>query len=84
MTWSISVELMCYALFFVFAVFGGRAMTGHFATHYLDENGAWLNQLSRYNSTADLSPTAAQMPKLVGLGYASKLYRHPLPDTLIP
>lgn len=55
--------------------FGGRAMTGHFATHYLDDQGRWLNQLTRYNSTADLSPTAAQMPKLVGLGYASKLYR---------
>ena len=55
--------------------FGGRAMTGHFATHYLGDDGGWLDQLSRYNSTADLSPTAAQMPKLVGLGYASKLYR---------
>ena len=55
--------------------FAGRAMTGHFATHYLDADGGWLDQLSRYNSTADLSPTAAQMPKLVGLGYASKLYR---------
>ncbi len=56
--------------------FGGRAMTGHFATHYLNEDGSeWLDQLAGYNSTADLSPTAAQMPKLVGLGYASKLYR---------
>ena len=55
--------------------FGGRAMTGHFATRYLDEAGHWRPQLDAYNSTADLSPTAAQMPRLVGLGYASKLYR---------
>ncbi|MEM9407506.1 MAG: transketolase C-terminal domain-containing protein [Acidobacteriota bacterium] len=55
--------------------FGGRAMTGHFATRMLDEQGRWLNQLETYNSSADLSPTAAQMPKLVGLGHASRLYR---------
>ena len=55
--------------------FGGRAMTGHFATRMLDESGAWRRQVDTYNSSADLSPTAAQMPKLVGLGHASKLYR---------
>jgi 2-oxoisovalerate dehydrogenase E1 component len=55
--------------------FGGRAMTGHFATRLVDEQGNWLDQTTRYNSAADLSPTASQMPKLVGLGYASKLYR---------
>ena len=55
--------------------FGGRSMTGHFATRLLDEDGGFLTQVDRYNSTADLSPTGAQMPRLVGLAYASKLYR---------
>lgn len=55
--------------------FGGRSMTGHFATRLLDNSGAFLNQTDRYNSAADLSPTASQMPRLVGLAYASKLYR---------
>ncbi len=55
--------------------FAGRSMNGHFATRLLDEAGDWLPQTDRYNTSADLSPTAAQMPKLVGLAYASKLYR---------
>src|SRR5215471_7541879 len=55
--------------------FGGRSMTGHFATRLLDDQGNFLQQTDRYNSAADLSPTASQMPKLVGLAYASKLYR---------
>ncbi|HVS61928.1 MAG TPA: thiamine pyrophosphate-dependent enzyme [Thermoanaerobaculia bacterium] len=55
--------------------FGGRAMTGHFATRMLDQRGRLRDQISVYNSSADLSPTAAQMPRLVGLAYASKLYR---------
>ncbi len=55
--------------------FGGRAMTGHFATRLLNPDGSWKNQLESYNSTADLSPTGAQMPRLVGLALASKLYR---------
>lgn len=59
--------------------FGGRAMTGHFATRLLGPDGTWLNQLDSYNSTADLSPTGAQMPRLVGLALASKLYRQ-LPE----
>lgn len=54
---------------------GGRQMNAHFATRYLDENGRWLNQLMMYNSSADASPTACQMARLLGLGYASKLYR---------
>ncbi len=53
----------------------GRVMNGHFATRSLDENGEWKNLMEMKNSSADLSPTAAQMPRLVGLGYASKLYR---------
>jgi 2-oxoisovalerate dehydrogenase E1 component len=55
--------------------FGGRSMTGHFATRLLDADGKFLPQTDRYNSSADLSPTASQMPRLVGLAYASKLYR---------
>jgi pyruvate/2-oxoglutarate/acetoin dehydrogenase E1 component/TPP-dependent pyruvate/acetoin dehydrogenase alpha subunit len=54
---------------------GGRQMNAHFSTRYLDEQGRWLNQLMMHNSSADLSPTGAQMARLVGLGYASKLYR---------
>lgn len=54
---------------------GGRMMNGHFSTHLLDENGQWLRHTDMLNSTSDVSPTAAQMPRLVGLAYASKLYR---------
>ncbi|MDB5263074.1 MAG: transketolase [Adhaeribacter sp.] len=54
----------------------GRCMTGHFGTRLLDEDGNWKNQVESKNSSADISPTAAQMPRLVGLAYASKLYRH--------
>lgn len=55
--------------------FGGRSMTSHFATRLLDDEGRFLPQTDRYNSSADVSPTASQMPRLVGLAYASKLYR---------
>lgn len=55
--------------------FGGRSMTGHFATRFLDEHGEFLPQVDRYNSSADLSPTGSQMPRLVGLAHASKIYR---------
>ena len=54
---------------------GGRSMTGHFATRLLDDEGRFLRQTDRYNSAADVSSTASQMPRLVGLAYASKLYR---------
>lgn len=54
---------------------GGRQMNAHFATRYYD-NGKWVNQTEAHNVAADLSPTAGQMAKLVGLGYASKLYRN--------
>jgi len=53
----------------------GRQMNAHFATSLLDDEGAWRAQTQLYNSSADLSPTAAQMPRLVGLGYASRLFR---------
>ncbi|NVK82754.1 MAG: transketolase [Cytophagia bacterium] len=55
---------------------GGRLMNGHFANRLLDENGKWKPQTSMKNSSADISPTAGQMPRLVGLAYASKLYRN--------
>jgi pyruvate/2-oxoglutarate/acetoin dehydrogenase E1 component/TPP-dependent pyruvate/acetoin dehydrogenase alpha subunit len=53
----------------------GRAMNGHFATRILDEDGNFKNLAQSKNSSADISPTAGQMPRLVGLAYASKLYR---------
>ncbi len=53
----------------------GRSMTGHFATRSLDEAGNWKNLTESYNSSADVSPTGSQMPRLVGLAQASKLYR---------
>ena len=54
----------------------GRQMGGHFATHSLDENGQWKNLTDQYNSSSDISPTAAQMPRLVGLAQASKVFRN--------
>lgn len=54
---------------------GGRLMNGHFSTRMLDESGNWKDQTKMKNSSADVSPTAAQMPRLVGLAWASKLYR---------
>ncbi len=54
----------------------GRQMGGHFGTHSLDENGNWNNLLEQKNSSADISPTAGQMPRLLGLAQASKIYRH--------
>lgn len=53
----------------------GRLMNGHFATRSLNEDGTWKKLTSMKNSSADISPTAGQMPKLLGLAYASKLYR---------
>ena len=53
----------------------GRQMGGHFATHSLDENGNWKNLTEQKNSSADISPTAGQMPRLLGLAQASKIYR---------
>ena len=46
---------------------GGRMMNNHFATRFIDPKGNWHPQLMHYNVAADLSPTAAQMPKLLGL-----------------
>ncbi|WP_079687126.1 alpha-ketoacid dehydrogenase subunit alpha/beta [Ohtaekwangia koreensis] len=54
----------------------GRLMTGHFGTRTLDENGKFKRLTEQKNSSADISPTAGQMPRLLGLAYASKLYRN--------
>ncbi|GFR77544.1 pyruvate/2-oxoglutarate dehydrogenase complex, dehydrogenase component beta subunit [Elysia marginata] len=54
---------------------GGRQMGGHFLTHSLDQNGNWLDMTKQPNSSADISCTAGQMPRLLGLAQASKIYR---------
>lgn len=53
----------------------GRQMGGHFVTHSLNDDGTWKNLTKQKNSSADISPTAAQMPRLLGLAQASKIYR---------
>ncbi|SEW55623.1 Pyruvate/2-oxoglutarate/acetoin dehydrogenase complex, dehydrogenase (E1) component [Chitinophaga arvensicola] len=62
---------------------GGRQMNSHYATPNLDQDGNWLNLTEMKNSAADMAPTAGQMPRALGLAYASKLFRevealHPL------
>ena len=54
---------------------GGRQMGGHFATHSLNDDGSWKNLTKQKNSSSDISPTAGQMPRLLGLAQASKIYR---------
>ena len=54
---------------------GGRQMGGHFSTRTLDEDGEWLNHMADFNSSSDVSPTASQMPRLLGLAQASKVYK---------
>ncbi|MFN5911613.1 MAG: thiamine pyrophosphate-dependent enzyme, partial [Bacteroidota bacterium] len=56
----------------------GRQMGGHYSTRNLDAQGNWKNLMEQKNSSADISPTAGQMPRLLGLAQASKVYRnHP-------
>ncbi|MFT5582115.1 MAG: 2-oxoisovalerate dehydrogenase E1 component [Psychromonas sp.] len=56
----------------------GRQMGGHYSTRNLDKNGDWKDLMNQKNSSADISPTAGQMPRLLGLAQASKIYRnHP-------
>ena len=55
---------------------GGRSMNGHYATRWLNEQGLWRNQTELYNSVCDISPTAGQIPRSLGLAYASKLFRN--------
>ena len=54
---------------------GGRQMNGHFATHSLDDQGNFKALKDQYNSSADISPTAGQMPRLLGLAQASSVFR---------
>lgn len=54
----------------------GRQMGGHYATRNVNSDGSWKNLMEQKNSSADISPTAGQMPRLLGLAQASKVYRH--------
>ena len=53
----------------------GRQMVGHFSNKLIDENGNWLDQTKQINHISDVSSIGAQMPRLVGLAQASKIYR---------
>ncbi len=55
---------------------GGRNMNGHYGSRLLDADGSWRDQVSAYNSASDMAPTGSQMPRTVGLAYASVLYRN--------
>ena len=54
----------------------GRQMGGHFGTQSLNEDGSWKDLMAQKNSSADISPTAGQMPRLLGLAQASKIFRN--------
>ncbi len=54
---------------------GGRQMNCHYATRFINEDGSWKNQAETMNCSADISTTGGHMPRLLGLAYASKLYR---------
>ena len=55
---------------------GGRQMSGHYSTRSINADGTWRNLTEQYNSSADISPTAGQMPRLLGLAQASKVYKN--------
>lgn len=84
-TWMLALDLMTLEQFFaqlyahadetIEPLSGGRNMNGHFSSPLIDKDGNWLNQMERYNTSADIAPTGAQMPRSVGLAYASVLYR---------
>ena len=57
---------------------GGRQMGGHYSTRNLDKNGNWKNLMEQKNSSSDISPTAGQMPRMLGLAMASKVYKNNL------
>ncbi len=54
---------------------GGRVFNNHFSTPNINEDGSWRDLTKQKNSSSDISPTAGQMPRLLGLAYASKLFR---------
>ena len=53
----------------------GRQMNAHFATPFVDENGNWLDLANRKNISSDMAPTSSQMPRALGLAFASKIFR---------
>ena len=53
----------------------GRQMSSHFVTPTVDQNGNWLNLTNQKNTSADMAPTAGQMPRALGLAFASKCFR---------
>ncbi|MBF8456108.1 transketolase [Kaistella sp. G5-32] len=53
----------------------GRQMNGHYATRSLNEDGSWKDLMNQKNISSDISPTAGQMPRLLGLALASKVYK---------
>lgn len=55
---------------------GGRSFNNHFGTRLINDDGDWLSQMNQKNTVADISPTAGQMPRALGLALASKLYRN--------
>ncbi len=85
-TWLMALDLLTLEQFFselyahadpaVEPHSGGRNMPGHFSSPLLDKDGNWLDQTAMFNSAADLAPTGSQMPRAVGLAYASVLYRN--------
>ncbi len=60
----------------------GRNMNAHFGSRFINPDGSWVAQTENYNVASDIPPTASQMPRLVGLAFASKIYRNvdPLHD----
>lgn len=84
-TWMLALEMLTHEQFFaqLYATpdpelepnSGGRNMNNHFSSRLLDANGNWLSQSDRYNTASDIASTASQMPRSVGLAYASVLYR---------
>lgn len=54
---------------------GGRSMNAHYCNRWVDDNGEWIPQTELFNSVMDVSSTAGQIPRSIGLAYASKLYR---------
>lgn len=53
----------------------GRQMNAHFSTRFVDENGNWLDLANRKNVSSDIAPTAGQMPRGLGLAFASRCFR---------
>ena len=84
-TWMMALDMLTLEQFFA-GIYGhpdpeqephssGRNMNNHYSSDLLDENDDWHSQVDRYNSGADIASVAAQMPRAVGLSYASVLYR---------